>query len=238
MKQIYKLLLVLLFAAISVPGDATIFERAFKELDYENYDWGVNIDYVNRQFRLNSGGTSSYYNSWGDAGKMEHGFQIGMTYQPYFGYGQGMLTGLSFRMLMGIRDFGGDYLWYEPQLYIPLMYRFILPVLDDMAVYLQAGFGMEIGLGRLVSVDNNDDYYYYDDYGYDDSNDINMGYDSGNPKCVQFSIPVGIGFTYQHFEVGVRYSLGLTNNASNFDIVGDNTGFKQRMWQAGISILF
>ena len=67
---------------------------------------------------------------------------------------------------------------------------------------------------------------------------MNVGYDEGNPKCVQFSVPVGFGLIYKHFEVSARYSFGLTDNASNYDISGDNIRFKERMWQIGISLLF
>ncbi|MDE6462982.1 MAG: hypothetical protein K2L32_09420 [Muribaculaceae bacterium] len=229
MKQIiHKLILFLLLGSFGVvPAGATIFEHAFEECDYTNRDWGMKFSYLNRKFKYTYDRQTMTADVYGNPKKAEHGFVMGVRYSPYFGHGQGLVTGLDCRALFSSLEVDGiDCLMAEVGLYLPLMYRFTLPLSDDFSVFVQTGLGMYLGLVR--DLDPMDDDYEDIDVGFGESDDWY------NPNQFQLSVPMGFGFTYKALTVEATYNVGLTNNSA---LITEGK-CKESIWEAGISIGF
>ncbi len=211
------------------------------DTDYNKREWGISFGYVNKQYTysIKSEGRTyrEKYNNWLEQDKMMHGFQMGITYQPYFGYGQGLITGLYWQYFIG--DVPSDVANDDPtdnehNLMIPLLYQFRLPVSEDFSLYLCGGLEMTIGLSHSISWSGEEDsdidlgFGHNDEYGFD------------FPNAFQLYAPIGGGFQYKALQFDFKYSWGLTDNSHIYE--GINEGFKQsfkgRMMEATLHLVF
>lgn len=200
-------------------------------IDYQQREWGINISYIEKSYSLKVDGHSKSYDLWGQEKGMD-GIQAGITYQPYFGAGQGLSTGVFWQGFYGTVS-GEDLCdadYQEHSLYIPLQYQFRLPLSKDFSVALNAGAAMTFGLLNSLKID-------------DES--INIGYGENSesgvlmPKRLQFSLPFGVAVQWKALQLDVKYSVGLTNNEHLIDTSnGVVATMKANMWTAGISFLF
>lgn len=208
--------------------------RAFNPFNtyYQRRQWGLNIAYVNKTYKLSVDGHSQSYDTWGQEKSM-NGVQAGITYQPYFGYGQGLYTGVFWQGFFGSVDFidGEKGNYEEHNVYIPLAYQFRLPLGENFSVALNAGIAATIGVSNKVKIDS-------------ESFDVGFGeneeYGTFMPKSFQLSVPLGVAIQFKALQFEAKYSLPLTDNDDMY--VNDETGAKisckASVWSAGISFMF
>ncbi len=206
------------------------------DIDYKKRDWGLAFNYINRHYKFKVGGQSQKYNLWGDEGKNDHGMQIGLSYHPYFGYGQGIITGIYWQYFLGSVDMSGDKAnWHDHAIYIPLQYQFRLPFSERFSVFANAGVACAIGVSNTLKFDGDEDSFNIG-YGYNDE------YETYMPQRVQFSVPIGIGIQIGAFSFEAKYSFGLTDNKEMYTVGDDvdpkTVSYKTYTWQAGVNIVF
>lgn len=195
------------------------------DTDYNAREWGMYIGYVNRHYKFKEGSSQWSENFWGEE-KHEHGMLMGVVWQPYFGYGQGLNTGLYWQMVVGdVPDDDGDY--YEHTLAIPLQYQFRLPLAEDFSLFLNAGMQFNFGVYHEVSYGENDSYEY--------------GYGDDFPKAFDCGLLYGGGFQYKAIQLEFKMYRGFTNHNNIYaEYVWDPDDYsvKNRTWSVGLSFLF
>lgn len=202
------------------------------DTDYNAREWGMYIGYINRHYKWKDGPYQYKTNFWGED-KHEHGMQLGVSYQPYFGYGQGLSTGLYWQMVAGTPpkdEDGGTY--YEHTLYIPLQYQFRLPLGENFSIFLNAGFAFNIGLYHEIS--------YGDDESYEIGYGHNTDYDFYFPKAFDVGLLYGVGLQFKAIQIEAKMQRGLTNHASAYKDLFDTEELtvKNRNWSIGIAFMF
>lgn len=198
---------------------------------YRKRAWGLNVAYVNKWYSLKVNNTSKKYDIW-DQEKTMTGIQAGITYQPYFGYGQGLNTGIYWQGFFGTVDFqDGDVGHYEEHnLYVPLQYQFRLPLGENFSVALNAGVALTYGVSNSVKIGEE---RYDVGFGHNDE------YNTYMPKRLQFSVPLGVALQYKAMQLEFKYSLGLTDNEELYNSTEhDKISYKSGFWSGGISFLF
>lgn len=200
---------------------------------YHRRAWGINFAYINKSYKFKVDGKSQGYDTWGQEKSM-NGVQAGITYQPYFGYGQGLNTGLYWQGFFGSVEFDdgekGDY--QEHNIYLPLQYQFRLPLGEEFSIALNAGAAVTFGISNTLKIDTES---------YDIGFGVNDEYDVYMPNAVQFSLPFGIAIQYKAIQFEAKYSIGLTDNKDMYipDPNGDiKMSCKANTWSTGISFLF
>lgn len=216
------------------------------DIDYNKRQWGFSVGYVNKQYvytikppKGEAGTTNRYkYDNWIEEDKMMHGLQMGVVYQPYFGYGQGLITGLFWQYFIGdvpgyATTDGNGATDNEHNLMVPLLYQFRLPVGEDCSFYACSGIEMVLGLSHSASWGDSDSdvqlgFGHNDDYGWN------------FPNAFQLYVPVGGGFQYKALQLEFKYSWGLTDNKHIYEGVNDGwrQSFKGRMMEATIHFVF
>lgn len=220
------------------------------EIDYNKREWSVDFSYVNKQFvhTYKEGGRK--YNTptdhWGEDDKMFHGMQMGIGWRPYFGYGQGLITGIYWQMFM--HDMGNSSWWNgdddpletEMDLYIPIMYQFRLPLAEDFSIYVAAGFAAQIGITHSL------EYYY----GENDTETVDIGFgrneEDGNnlymPDRCQWYLPLAAGLQWKAVQLEFKYQFGLNNNSALEELWMQyedvQSSYKARMMEFTLSIAF
>lgn len=194
-------------------------ERTFKSNSadlwnggHEDCDWAFTIGYVNKSWDTDFGSYKWHENLWGEEGKLLHGVQFGVDYNPCFAFGLGVHTGLFYEAYfsdgIAVRDYGYDD-FTEHNIYMPahLMYR--LPMSRNASVMLFGGFGFNWAFSGEFSEDD----YWEDGYG-------NIHYDSehiyyrgeGWPKPFNVAVELGGKIRINHVLLGCTYSLGITDH--------------------------
>lgn len=209
------------------------------DLGYNKRQWGIDLGYVNKcyVFKMKDGNSSSSMkiNNWGQENKSMHGLEIGISWQPYFGYGQGFRTGVYYQLFIAQPDFiEGDPTELEHDIYIPAMYQFRLPLAADFSILGFGGFAMQIGVAHKLN--------FSGDESEENSFDIGFGhneeYDLYQPEACQFYIPVGGGIQFKTFQLEFTYSWGLNDNKEMYIGNEYKMSCKARMMQARISFVF
>lgn len=207
--------------------------RAFNPFNtyYRKRAWGLNVAYINKTYKFKVDGHSTSYDTWGQEKSM-NGVQMGITYQPYFGYGQGLSTGVYWQGFFGSVDFdGGDKGNYqEHNIYVPLQYQFRLPLGEEFSIALNGGIAMTLGVSNTIKIDT-------------ESIDVGFGYneeyETYMPNSLQWSIPLGVSIQFKAMQLEAKYSIGLTDNKDMYTTDGTaDVSFKSSTWSAGISFLF
>lgn len=220
--------------SIALPGYGGVFARY-----YQKRQWGITAMYVSRSYRVSSHGSSRSFSLWGDEGSSQ-GVQLGIAYQPYFGYGQGLSTGIFWQGFFGETEpyaNASDRGYYqEHSIYIPLQYQFRLPLSSRVSIGVNGGIAANIGVSNTIKIDGS-----RLDIGYGH----NSEYDMDMPNRVQLSLPLGAFLQLGALQIEAKYSIGITNNedmANSF--VGNDgnpmtgTRVKAYSWSVGASLLF
>ena len=202
------------------------------DVDWKLRDFGIAFNYVNKTYKLKADGESINIDQWGDE-KTMNGVQVGLVYQPYFGYGQGLSTGIFWQAFFGSNDLYDDFSYSEHSIYVPVQYQFRLPIMENMSIFLNAGVGMSIGVSNSIKFDGNDETYSVG-YGYNDE------YDTYQPARFSCSALMGGGFQFKAMQIEAKYSLGLTDNPDMYINDGsfDKVSCKANSWSVGLSFLF
>lgn len=203
-------------------------------IDYKRREWGLTFMYVSRQFNLKANGRSTRYNMYGEEDKSDQGVQVGIAYQPYFGYGQGLSTGIFWQGFFGSFDTGNSGEksdWQEHSVYIPLQYQFRLPITGDMSVFLNGGGAVNIGVSNIQKIDGETV-----DVGYGYNEDLKLQ----APCRVNWTIPIGGGFQYKALQIEAKYIIGITNDKDMLEAMGASEGstLKRGGWSVGLSLMF
>ncbi len=218
---------------IKLPGRQRSRHNPF-DIDYNKREWGIAFNYINRSWRFKIDNQSQKYSTWGDEGKSDNGIQMGITYTPYFGYGQGLVTGIYWQMFFDdMSEFDDSPTWFDHALYIPLQYQFRLPLGEDFSLYVNAGIGCTIGLSNELS------------YGEENGSSIQLGYGENEeygtymPNRVQWSVPVGAGLQWKALVLDFKYAWGLNDNKDMYTVQdGYEASCKMRTWQLGLHFVF
>lgn len=208
------------------------------DVDFSKRQWGITAAYIHRFFNYKKDGKSTHYNWVGEEGG-SNGIQVGISYQPYFGYGQGLATGIFWQGTFGSTDFNNGYSvekvsYTESALYVPLQYQFRLPLHTNFSVAVNAGMAITYGIENKFSEDLLDSKESYDiGYGY------NSQYDVYSPDKFDYSFLIGFAIQFKAVQLEGKYSLGLKNHkiAETFDDSG-SISYKSSFLSAGISLLF
>lgn len=206
------------------------------DIDYNRREWGMAFNYINRTYTFKAKGERpSHYNFYLNDGR-ENGIQMGVTYQGYYGYGQGINTGLYWQMFWGdaYSDSSDKPYYFEHSLYLPVQYQFRLPITSKISVFANAGVGLTVGLSNTLHFegDDNDDGYSLG-YGYNDD------YDMIFPKAFDCSLLFGGGAQFGICQIEAKYSKGLINQSHILEFSGISEGsLKSSSWQIGVSFMF
>lgn len=198
-------------------------------IDYEIHEWGISANYINRCYSFNVNGSHAPYTMWGDEGH-ESGVQIGFTYQPYFGYGQGLCTGLYYQGFFGNLD-EMDASYMDHSLYMPVQYQFRLPLSSNISIFANCGFGFNLGVSHEI------------DFGDDEKIDVGYGhnedYDLYFPNEFNVSLLYGFGVQFGKVQLDAKFQKGLNDNKEMYTTDGvDKVSCKLSTWSVGISYLF
>lgn len=182
---------------ISVLPIKSVHHNVFKR-DFPRRSWGINVAYVMRSYSAKIGGKSYTRDWWGQDGH-ENGIQFGLAYQPYFGAGLGLNTGLY-----------AEYFWTtnedesakveEWDLYAPLHLMFRLPI-KDYDFHISTGLGFEYGLSLKGK-----------DLTADDGGWENIDFDDETPKAFNMYYEISAGVRLRALQLNFTYGLGLTKN--------------------------
>lgn len=219
-------------------------------IDYNKRAWGIAVNYVQRSYKLRytngdgSKGSATITNLPSEDCKTMNGVQAGIVYQPYFGYGQGLSTGIFWQaFFQGAVTDGGTpdnlYDCYRNQLHymwVPFEYQFRLPLMKDMSLAINAGVAWEIGISNNIKFRN------------DEAESESLGFGNSEEACQPsrnaFYFIAGLAFQYKALQVEGKLIRGLTNNKDMIDMysfdggAGEGVSCKASGWSVGISLLF
>lgn len=202
-------------------------------IDYIKRAWGFAVNYVNRSYSLKQNGTSKNYNIWGDEKSM-NGVQAGIVYQPYFGYGQGLSTGVYWQAFFTSAGEGSDK--YDGQMHtiwIPLEYQFRLPLAQNFSIALNAGAAVEFGISNDVKFKDTGEKISLG-FGYNEDHDSYM------PKGVSFQWLAGVAVQWKALQLEAKMIRGLTDNDDMYSVPEGESkvSCKANSWSVGLSFLF
>lgn len=204
------------------------------DIDYKRREWGMSFNYINRTYTFKQKGERpSNYNFYLNDGR-ENGIQMGVTYQGYYGYGQGINTGIYWQMFWAdaTNDSSDAPYYFEHALYIPIQYQFRLPLSSKFSLFANAGIGMTFGLHNELHFHGEEGSYSLG-YGY------NEDYDMVFPKEFDCSLLFGGGIQFSVLQIEAKYSKGLINQNQILERNDIYEGtMKSSSWQVGLSIMF
>lgn len=204
------------------------------DIDYRRKEWGMAFNYVNRTYKLKGKGYKTQnYNFYLDEGR-ESGIQMGIAYQGYYGYGQGLSTGLYWQMYFGkAESIDDEPSYFEHSLYLPIQYQFRLPLTENISLFANAGIAMTIGLYNNLKFSGDDGEGY--SMGYGEGSD----YDFLFPKAFDCSLLFGGGAQFGVFQLEAKFGQGLVNQSHILEANGiDDMTLKSSFWLVGCSFLF
>ncbi|MDE7414236.1 MAG: PEGA domain-containing protein [Muribaculaceae bacterium] len=220
---------------IKIPNRKVITWNPF-DTDYKKRQWGISASYVHRFFKYKKDGKTTNYNWVGEEGA-SNGVQVGLTYQPYFGYGQGLSTGLYYQGTFGKRLFlepghyaADEVTYQEDALYFPLQYQFRLPLHANTSVGVNIGAAITYGFSNKYKLTGSDDSVDIG-YGYNDR------YETYHPDKFDYSLLMGAFFQFKAMQIEVKYSLGLKDHSIMHTQDADMS-VKSSFMSAGLSLLF
>lgn len=168
------------------------------------------VDYIQREWGLGF----QYIYEFEPRDVADHGVLAGITYQPYFGYGQGLSTGLYYKGIFNSHKANEDEPSVKSGIFVPIQYQFRLPLARNFSVAINAGTGLTFNLHGEGSWES-------DDF-------------SIKPNRFDCSFLVGVAIQYRSMQFEGKYSKNLIG--VDIDNIGEK--FKSRMYIAGITFLF
>lgn len=201
------------------------------DMDYNRREWGISASYINRYYSFKVNGQSEVYNFWSES-KHDNGIELGIAWQPYFGYGQGMNLGLYWHgFFSSIEESGEKCHLQEHSLYMPIQYQFRLPLDEDFSIFVNGGVGMSLGVYNSLQWEGEDEIDL--GYGYNDT------YDFYFPKAFDMGWLIGGGIQIHSLQIEAKYYRGFLDNSHMYSTDGeDKVSFKSRMWSVGLSLMF
>ena len=204
-------------------------------VDFQKRQYGLSVNYVNKYYSAKQGGKSKHYNNIGTEGGND-GVQVGISYQPYFKYGQGLSFGVYAQILMDKEAeiyIENDYRKHtQVDLYIPLQYQFTLPLSRHFSISLNAGAAVSVGVYNGFSMK-------------DENTSVNLGFGYNEehgmylPERVDYSLLFGVGIQMNHFKIEAKLAPGLRNHKLGFDSESQSyIEGKSNAFSAGVSFLF
>jgi len=213
---------------ILIPNKKRVAFNPFRT-DYQKRQWGLAFNYINRYYKFKVDGKSKKYNWIGEEGT-NHGVQVGIVYQPYFGLGQGLSTGLFWQGTFGKSEEDNDVSYMENAIYFPLQYQFRLPLSRNFSVCLNAGAALTYGLSNKWTV-NEEEY----DVGYGHNED----YDLYHPERLDYSLLFGVAVQFKALQIEGKYSVGLKDHKIMYTKgEGEEASYKSGFLGIGVSLLF
>lgn len=217
-------------------GTSNEFEIKFKsrgnrtwnpfDIDYSKRAWGFSFNYIQRKFNIKAlDGHSVKRNLWGENGS-EKGMQIGLSYQPYFGYGQGLNTGLYWQAFWFGDPSESDVHYVDHQLFMPIQYQFRLPLGEQFSIFVNGGIGLYYGVSLKAQ------------YGEGDSEELDYGEETGYPDAFSWSLLFGGGIQFKCLQLEAKYSKGMTKTDWLFNDNGTPVDCTMDQLSVGISFMF
>lgn len=175
------------------------------DIDYNSRAWGIALNYVYKYFNYKKDGRATKYNWIGEEGG-SHGFQAGIVYEPYFGYGQGLSTGAFIQGFFGkAHDIDRDEVDYEEwSIYVPFQYQFRLPLGANYSIALNAGAALSYGFSNKFSFSDKSSL----DLGYGWNSDYDMYF----PDPFDYYITLGAAVQMRAFQIEAKYNIGLKDH--------------------------
>lgn len=222
-RRLLVLLLPILAFANAKAQTVTIWE------DHEDAFLGVSAGYVAKEWSTDFYGDTYSENLWGEEGKMFHGFQLGVFFQPCFKWGLGLYTGLFYESYISLSAKMSYDKFTEHGAYLPLHMSYRLPLGRETSITLRGGLGLNFALyGKFR------DFGYEDEYGdYYGPEDYQLKYGrDGWPKHFNAQLEMALSFRYKDFQISASYSKGLTDH----EFYRADGNFKTYQNKIGVSV--
>ena len=190
------------------------------EKEYTVRPVGLSVGFVEKTWAMRSTeeGTENMtdYKSdfWGED-KFIPGIQAGLRIQPQFKYGFGLSTGLFYEYYWDksdeMTDEYGTYtaMYAEHSLYIPIDLEYRITLAKNVALFVNGGFGMDIGLaGSITATNEGEDEPYYEDKSIYNSDEWTT------QKRFNLSYEFGGGVQVYGVQVSFNVAKGLLNHSN------------------------
>ncbi|MCQ2140532.1 MAG: outer membrane beta-barrel protein [Bacteroidales bacterium] len=195
----------------------------FNEPYWDERWWGLSIGYVQKhwlykpkpEFIADYGDVEEIYGVYAEEGEATaaHGIQMGIRYEPEFGHGFGLNTGLFYEFYT---DHSMDYyddagyefktIWEEHSLNIPLHLEFRANFDEAFQLFAYGGGSVDLGLSSTMS----NYYYYYEDF---ISDKVNVYGRDVEMLRFNASWEAGFGVRFNSIQLQCQMSRGLINMA-------------------------
>lgn len=215
---------------IKIPNKKNVGYSPF-DVDYRKRAWGIAFNYINRYYNYKVNGKSQKHNWCGETGS-SNGFQAGITWQPYFGYGQGLSTGIYYQMTFSdydINDETGEV--REGAIYFPLQYQFRLPLHRNFSIAVNAGAALTYGVSNQLKLNNNESI----DLGYGENEKYGITF----PDKLDYSLLFGAAIQFMALQLEAKYAAGLKDHKILYDPEStDKISCKSSSIILGLSLIF
>jgi len=179
--------------------------------DKEKY--GIHFGFQNKQWICKNAGSSKKYGFWTDS-EILNGGRIGLSYQPQFGKGLGISTGLFYEYFYSkssdyyYSSMRNDF-YKEHTISIPAHVQFRLHLKPRLSCFVYTGLSLDYGLSASVKAiekgSNIIKSYYPNIYNIDEW---------GNEKRFNTSVDLGGGIRIGFVQFDAGLSRGLINQSS------------------------
>ena len=197
----------------------------FNEPYWDERWWGFSIGYVQKhwlyrpkpKFISDYGDVEEIYGVFADEGEAQaaHGIQIGIRYEPEFGHGFGLNTGLFYEFYtdhsMNYYDNAGyefKTVWEEHSLNIPMHLEFRANFDEAFQLFAYGGGSVDLGLSSTMG----NYYYYYEDF---ISDKVNVYGRDVEMTRFNASWEAGFGVRFNSIQLQCQMSRGLINMAEH-----------------------
>ena len=168
----------------------------------DDYDWGFSAGYIQKQWNYDGEKMGIF-----DDDKFLQGLQAGIRYNPQFGLGFGMNTGLFYEYCWAksedqYDDYGSYHYTYEEHgLYMPLDFKYTLNFSEDFQLSLYGGIGFNYVLSGNVYIRDDGETYGSE----------NMFSDHEGMKRFNTMFEYGAAIRISAFQIDFTMAQGLTN---------------------------
>ena len=179
----------------------------------DDYMWGLSAGYFRKQWVLKADGVKTKEGMFGDDEYM-NGVQFGLRFDPQFGYGIGINTGLFYEHCWADSDddydeYGSYHLTYrEHGIYAPVHLKYTMNFSEwfQLSFFGGAGFNYVVS-GKLRAVDG------------DDESDAQDFFDDDNMKRFNIMLEYGASIRVKCVQIDFAMSQGITKWIDNEDMV-------------------
>lgn len=198
----------------------------------DEYVWSFSLGYVQKQWEYSDDqGNVEKYGIFSDADdEYVNGIQVGFRYEPQFGHGFGLNTGLFYEYYWYNADAynGIRCEWEEHSLYLPVDFEFHLNFHEYFQLFAFGGISADCGLYSKIDYvdDAYDDVLETEEDIYNNENELNR---------FNFSYEYGGGIRIKNFQLQYSVTKGLIDMA----VKGSDYKVKQnRPMMLSVSFMF